>query len=138
MGGAVEALEAMDSESGLEVRICTAPFGKGEMAARCEEEKRQWVSRYLGDSWLAPEKFICVNDKTGVPGVLLVDDKPEPSARWRLPSAAKPSWRYVVFTQPFNREAKECEGKPRLDGWSNWREVLLPLLDSEPSADAGS
>eukprot|EP00747_Dinoflagellata_sp_TGD_P197251 gnl/TRDRNA2_/TRDRNA2_68411_c0_seq1.p2 gnl/TRDRNA2_/TRDRNA2_68411_c0~~gnl/TRDRNA2_/TRDRNA2_68411_c0_seq1.p2 ORF type:complete len:134 (-),score=11.58 gnl/TRDRNA2_/TRDRNA2_68411_c0_seq1:445-846(-) len=34
IAGAVEALLQMDAEPGLKVRICTAPFGTGDTAAR--------------------------------------------------------------------------------------------------------
>mmetsp|Transcript_38563 Transcript_38563/g.120455 ORF Transcript_38563/g.120455 Transcript_38563/m.120455 type:complete len:245 (-) Transcript_38563:27-761(-) len=126
--GAVEALREIAAEPGMEVRICTAPFGKGETAARCEEEKRRWVAEYLGDAWLTPERFACVKDKTGTPGDLLVDDKPDPTSHWSFGKGAEPSWRHVVFTAPFNEGLPECAGKPRLSNWADWREVLLPLL----------
>uniref|UniRef100_A0A7S2FHD2 Uncharacterized protein n=1 Tax=Alexandrium andersonii TaxID=327968 RepID=A0A7S2FHD2_9DINO len=126
--GVLDALKEIASEPGIEVRICTAPFGSGATAEQCEEEKRRWVTEYLGEEWLTPEKFICVKDKTGVPGDILVDDKPDPTSHWKQGKGQEPSWRHVVFTAPFNRDAPACEGKPRLDSWAGWREVLLPLL----------
>ena len=97
--------------------------------ARCEAEKRAWIAEKLGDSWLSPERFICVKDKTVVPGLLLIDDKPAPDSHWRG-VAQKPEWSHVVFSQPFNADAVQpaCRGKPRLETWGDWREVILPLL----------
>lgn len=125
--GAIEALREMQ-DWGLEVRICTAPFGKGDTAAKCEVEKRAWVKTHLGEEWLTPERFVCIKDKTLVAGNLLIDDKPEPSSHWSGSLAKEPSWKHVVFSQPFNVEAPECRGKPRLETWSDWREMLSPFL----------
>merc|ERR1712217_427275 len=91
--------------------------------------KRAWIQLHLGDAWVLPEKFICVKDKTTVPGTLLIDDKPEPTKHWRFGEGATPSWQHVVFTQPFNIDLPECEGKPRLEEWALWEEVIIPLLD---------
>mmetsp|Transcript_149008 Transcript_149008/g.285472 ORF Transcript_149008/g.285472 Transcript_149008/m.285472 type:complete len:210 (+) Transcript_149008:85-714(+) len=125
--GALDALREMQAE-GLRVCICTAPFGRGETAANCEAEKRAWVKSHLGEDWLTPERFICIKDKTLVPGKLLIDDKPNPSSHWSGGLAREPSWQHVVFTQPFNLEAAECRDTPRLACWSEWREILQPLL----------
>mmetsp|Transcript_58077 Transcript_58077/g.131311 ORF Transcript_58077/g.131311 Transcript_58077/m.131311 type:complete len:225 (+) Transcript_58077:14-688(+) len=125
--GSVEAVLALEAELGVEVRICTSPFGSGDDATRCEQEKKAWVKRHLGEHWLSEGKFLCLKDKTSVPGTLLIDDKPTPEKHWRLRSS-QPSWRHVVFTQPFNSDDPECDSKPRMDGWARWRDVLLPLL----------
>uniref|UniRef100_A0A7S0FI16 Uncharacterized protein n=1 Tax=Pyrodinium bahamense TaxID=73915 RepID=A0A7S0FI16_9DINO len=117
MEGAIEALSQMEATGSIRTCICTAPFGTSEVAARCEAEKRVWVEANLGKEWLTPWKFVCVKDKTAVPGDLLIDDKPEPSTHWRHEAAESPSWKHVVFTQPFNVEDTACEGKPRLDRW---------------------
>ena len=79
--GAIAALNELSQHA--DVCICTAPFGDGEVMARCEAEKRAWIAEKLGDSWLSPERFICVKDKTVVSGLLLIDDKPAPDSHWR-------------------------------------------------------
>merc|ERR1712107_873713 len=126
MRGAVDA-RVLDAEPDIDLCICTAPFGTGTVAAQCEEEKRLWVKSHLGEEWLSPQKFICVKDKSTVKGLLLIDDKPEPRNHWRF-NGSEPTWRHVVFTQPFNQNDPACDGKPRLDDWSMWRDVLIPLL----------
>lgn len=133
--GALEALREM-AEEGLEQRICTAPFGTGAMQLRCEEEKRAWLLQHLGPEWLTEERFVCQKDKSTVAGTLLVDDKPAPEHHWKFGQQAAPSWKHVVFTQPYNIDAPECRGKPRLNGWATWREVLLPLLASGPEVSS--
>eukprot|EP00449_Zooxanthella_nutricula_P032973 CAMPEP_0198488248 /NCGR_PEP_ID=MMETSP1462-20131121/626_1 /TAXON_ID=1333877 /ORGANISM="Brandtodinium nutriculum, Strain RCC3387" /LENGTH=237 /DNA_ID=CAMNT_0044216703 /DNA_START=1 /DNA_END=710 /DNA_ORIENTATION=- len=124
--GGVEALRQMAQEPGVHVCICTAPFGTGDDAAKCKAEKKAWVRRHLGEEWLTSDRFVCQKDKTTVPGALLIDDKPAPEIVKGVPGS--PSWQHVVFTQPFNREDVACAGKARIDEWSQWRNVVLPLL----------
>merc|ERR1712032_1374636 len=47
--GAIEAIRELDQVPGVHVSICTAPFGIGAVAAKCEQEKREWVSLHLGE-----------------------------------------------------------------------------------------
>jgi len=82
----------------------------------------------LGDLWLEPDKFYCGKDKTRVPGFLLVDDKPDPTEHWNQKTSSTPQWRHVVFTQPYNVNDPKCVGKPRMENWTEWKDVLLPLL----------
>ena len=132
--GAIEALKQMDSDPNINVKICTAPFGDGEVKKRCMNAKRKWIRKHLGTKWISDEKFICVKNKVRVPGAILVDDKPDPSRHWRLSSSkAGPAWTHVVFTQPFNKQHVSCKNKPRLNHWGKWRAVLLPLLESKPA-----
>ena len=55
-----------------------------------------------------------------------VASAPAPDKHWRGVAQA-PEWRHVVFTQPYNVGALECSGKPRLEDWGQWRDVILPL-----------
>jgi len=127
--GAIEALKEMDKNPKLNIKICTAPFGQGEVRKRCTDAKRKWIRKHLGSKWLSTEKFICVKDKVQVPGDILVDDKPNPCKHWRILSAkSSAAWKHVVFTQPFNKKHKSCQSKPRLNHWSKWKAVLLPVL----------
>jgi len=128
--GAIEALREMDKHPQINVKICSAPFGRGDIAERCKAAKRKWIRKHLGAKWLSKEKFICVKNKMTVPGYLLVDDKPDPSKHWSIQDSPKsaPTWRHVVFTQPFNKKHIFCQNKPRLNHWSKWKSVLLPLL----------
>jgi 5'-nucleotidase len=123
--GAIEALLALDKLPGIEACICTAPFGADDVQRKqCEAEKREWVSAHLGDQWLTANKFICTKNKVAVSGVLLIDDKPDP-----YKAGDNPPWQHVVFSQPFNTKSIECEGKPRMQSWAEWQQILLPLLD---------
>jgi len=130
--GALEALKEMDTNPKINVKICTAPFGDGEVKKRCIDAKRKWIRKHLGTKWLSEEKFICVKNKVRVPGHILVDDKPDPSSHWRISSSkVGPTWTHVVFTQPFNKKHISCKNKPRLNHWTKWRAVLLPLLEHQ-------
>merc|ERR1711903_379706 len=114
--GALETIRLLDALPHVDVCICTAPFGRGESAAACESEKRSWVEAHLGATWTSPQKFVCIKDKSGVPGTSLIDDKPEPARSGSV------SWMHVVFSQPFNRSDPCCSGKPRMDSWADWQE----------------
>ena len=116
----------MDSNPHITVKICTSPFGTGEARARCEDEKRAWVRAHLGPEWLQKDKFLCTKNKTQVRAALLIDDKPDPTTHWKH-GGGKASWTHVVFTQPFNEHVK---GKPRLNRWSDWQQVIQPLLEA--------
>jgi len=130
--GAVEALLQMEQEFGVQVVICTAPWcssgggccPKCDVEQRCEREKRAWMAARFGTHWASPQKLICIKDKSQVPGLLLIDDKPDPRRGGKGPA----SWQHVVFSQPFNVNNPSCEGKVRLNSWAEWREVLSPLL----------
>ena len=110
--GAVQAVQELVAE-GIDVRICTHPL----IAYRnCVGEKYEWVERHLGAAFTT--RMILTRDKTIIAGDALIDDHPE------ITGSCTPSWRHIVFDQPYNRALSG----PRLKGWANWRAVLGPMF----------
>ncbi len=108
IAGAIEAvrdLVALDHD----VRICTMPLRNYR---NCVLEKYEWVEEHLGSALVS--RVIMSWDKTLIRGDVLVDDNP------MVTGTQSPTWRHVIFDQPYNREAQGI----RMD-WSNWRDVLL-------------
>ena len=108
--GAIEAVHAL-LERGFDVRICTSPTLQYRF---CVPEKYEWVEQHLGHDFV--RRMILTRDKTMVHGDVLVDDNPD------ITGTRTPSWRHVVFDQPYNRQLAGL----RMD-WSNWQEVLLNI-----------
>ncbi|GJD07795.1 Putative 5'(3')-deoxyribonucleotidase [Galdieria sulphuraria] len=112
---AIESCKEMVRE-GLDVRICSAPLPF--QWESCVKEKYLWVRRYLGEDFL--QRLMIVRDKTLVKGTVLIDDKPQVQGMVK-----HPEWKHVVFTQPYNLHR---QGVIRMNRWSEWRQVLIPLL----------
>lgn len=110
--GAVQAVKEMVAE-GIDVRICTYPI---RAYRNCVGEKYEWVERHLGASFTT--RMILTRDKTIVTADALIDDYPD------ITGSRTPSWRHIVFDQPYNRSV----AGPRLKGWANWRAVLEPMV----------
>jgi len=64
-----------------------------------------------------------VRDKTLVKGAILIDDKPQVSG-----IVEQPEWTHVIFTRSYNKDRK---GVPRLNRWSEWRQVVVPLWNKQ-------
>lgn len=105
--GSIEAINEIIGE-GHEVYICTSPLSTYERVI----EKYQWVEKYFGQDFI--KKIILTKNKVLVRGDFLIDDHSPPQ------STLVPTWKHVVFDQPYNRN---IEGK-RLKRWEGWREVL--------------
>lgn len=105
--GGIEAIQLMVT-LGLEVIICTSPFGKYES---CVLPKYTWIEKNLGRNFT--DKIIFTQDKTFIKGDVLIDDNPEITGRYT------PEWEHIVFDCPYNKNASK-----RRVSWSNWREVL--------------
>jgi len=101
--GAVAAVEELQS-LGHDVRICSAPL---TAYRHCVAEKFEWVEKHFGAEFV--DRLVLTKDKTLVRGDVLVDDRPA------VLGALNPTWRHVVFDQPYNRDALGA----RLD-WNNW------------------
>jgi 5'-nucleotidase len=112
--GAVEAIRAMDG-AGFNVFLCTTPYPTN---ATCASEKYASVEALLGPAWI--HRTILTYDKTLVRGAVLIDDKP------LIAGSAEPSWRHLLFDQPYNRYVTQA---PRLTGWDRWEDAVMPLLD---------
>lgn len=106
--GARTALKEMLA-LGHDVRIVTSPWASNPT---CASDKLNWVRRHLGESWSA--RTVITNDKTLVSGDVLIDDRPDVTGR------DVPSWRHVLFSQPYNRDVD----RPRINKWSEWKDVL--------------
>ena len=101
--GAVAAVAELQS-LGHDVRICSAPL---TAYRHCVAEKFEWVEKHFGAEFV--DRLVLTKDKTLVRGDVLVDDRPA------VLGALNPTWRHVVFDQPYNRDALGA----RLD-WNNW------------------
>ncbi len=112
--GAVQAVKEMVAE-GIDVRICTYPI---QAYRNCVKEKYEWVERHLGAEFTS--RMILTRDKTIIAGDALIDDNPD------ISGSCTPSWRHIVFDQPYNRS---MEG-PRLKSWANWREAIDSTIAS--------
>jgi 5'-nucleotidase len=107
--GAVDALHRM-VELGHDVFLCTSSYFNYPQCVSC---KYRWVHEHLGQGW--QRRVIITADKTVVRGDFLVDDRPE------LKGKFTPTWEYILYDQPYNREARQWR---RLT-WANWEDVLL-------------
>lgn len=115
--GAVTAVKEM-VDAGYTVFFCTAPHPF--QYETCVAEKYAWVRKHFGDDYLA--RIIITRDKTVVKGTVLIDDKPAVKG-----AEEAPEWTHVVFQASYN---KEVTSKPRLTQFSDWREVIVPLLEA--------
>ena len=118
--------EAMNKllDAGHDVLICSTPWASSRS---CWQDKVNWVGDVLGGRWR--DRVYLVRDKTLLDGDVLVDDKPKITGlntgkRWKTPS-----WRQVVFDQPYNQET---EG-PRIMNWTDgsWEVVLGGLASTQ-------
>jgi 5'-nucleotidase len=119
LAGAVEAMNAM-LDLGWDVRVVTAPLLTNRT---CASDKFEWQALVNGAQW--PARTIITRDKTLVRGDILIDDKPT------IVGMLTPTWRHVVFDQPYNQHA---ESPYRLAGWENWQQTLTPLLGRTAAA----
>ncbi len=110
--GALQAVKEMVAE-GIDVRICTFPI---QAYRNCVGEKYEWVERHLGRAYTS--RMILTRDKTIIAGDALIDDNPD------ITGSRTPSWRHIVFDQPYNRAV----AGPRLKRWANWRAALEPMF----------
>lgn len=85
--------------------------------ATCESDKKGWVREYMGDFWAT--RLILTKDKTMVRGDILIDDRPD------VTGLLEPLWTHVLFSAPYNDNVFD---KPRMDNWSEWREVVGRVL----------
>lgn len=118
MAGAIEAVKEMVDVEGLSVFFCTAPTRM--QYETCAAEKFAWVRKHFGEKYLS--KIILGRDKTVIKGTVLIDDKPKISG-----ANEEPEWTHIMFTQSYN---KKVVAKHRMADWSQWRDVVLPLLKS--------
>jgi 5'-nucleotidase len=63
-----------------------------------------------------------LRDKTIVNGDVLIDDKPRIEG-----SQNPPSWKHVLFHQPYNAN----ENKPRIVHWNEWKSVLEHVFQAQ-------
>ena len=111
--GAVKALNEM-LEEGHDMYICTTPVSKYQY---CVHDKYYWVEKNLGKEWV--KRLILTPDKTFVHADLLIDDKPNITG-----AQSPPMWKHILFTRQYNLDV--C-GKPRIDDWSCWRDIVSQI-----------
>jgi len=119
MPGAIKALNEIASR-GYIVHICTRPV----LSPYCVQEKYEWVRKHLGEEWMT--RIITTNDKTVCRGTLLIDDHPN------ICGSRFPSWRQVIFDQPYNRNRTDL---PRLTSWNNWERLFAEELTYAPKTN---
>jgi len=112
--GALQGFRAL-IERGIIVRICSTPLNGSD--ARCIMEKSSWIERHLGSDFVRSAYF--PKDKTHITGTILLDDKPE------VTGEQKPSWKHIVYDQPYNRHVN---GSPRFT-WSDGIDKLMALAN---------
>jgi 5'-nucleotidase len=110
ISGAYQGLHALLQE-GVDVFLCTAPMIHHET---CAQEKLAWVAEHLGREFAG--RVIISRDKTIIHGDYLVDDRPIIKG-----TCATPSWKHLLFDQPYNRT--ENLTAPRVS-WDNLRGYL--------------
>lgn len=113
MPGAVEGLGEMAELH--EVFVCSSPDPRNRM---CVPAKQSTMAQFFGPAWVS--RMIFTQDKTVVHGRILLDDKPDIGGLLM----GRQSWQQVVFSAPYNRHLPG----PRVDDWSQWRDVIEPLL----------
>lgn len=106
IAGAVEGFHAMLA-AGHDVCLCTSPHS---YCRDCVPEKYEWVERHLGGEFA--RRVIVTKDKTLVFGDVLIDDRVD------IEGYRMPSWRHVIYDQPYNREREGL----RIT-WANWRDI---------------
>lgn len=107
---AKKAVEQLLADTRFSVWICSAPK---KTSPYCHSEKFLWLRNHFGQG--VAERLILTRDKTLVRGDYLIDDKP--TIEGENPT---PSWKHVIFDQPYNRTVM---GAKRLT-WPTWKSVL--------------
>ncbi len=113
--GVIDAFGEIAADPRFEVFICTTPK-KFYKSSTSVGEKHTWIARYLGRKWT--DKMILTRDKTLVHGDVLIDDKPE------IIGVQTPSWVHIYHDRPYNKHIN----RKRITKWSDWKEVILPIL----------
>lgn len=110
--GWAEAMHELE-HMGHTVRIVTTPWWTNP---DCTRDKLNWVAKVLGEEWRT--RVVLTGDKTVIRGDVLVDDKPNIHG-----AVTDPTWRHVLFDQPYNREVE----RPRIQNWTDgsWLETVL-------------
>lgn len=99
--GAVHAINRLRRD--FDVRVCSQPM-KG--AANCEGEKRSWLAHHFDQEFA--DSAIITNDKTSVPGDVLIEDNPD--------IARNAAWKAIIFDQPWNRNVTDLDV---MHGWGD-------------------
>jgi len=119
MPGGLEAIREI-AERGYIVHICTKPV----LSSYCVQEKYDWIKKHLGEEWAT--RIVTTHDKTICRGTLLIDDHPN------IRGSRFPSWRQVIFDQPYNRHRSDL---PRLKSWDNWEQLFAEELTFAPKTN---
>lgn len=104
--GSKEALDIMIN-SGYVIKICSTPRAGLQ---HTEEDKYNWLLKHFSKN--IAESAIFTQDKTGVFGNYLIDDKPYISGSFI------PQWKQILWDMPFNQQVNNFTRV------KSWREVL--------------
>jgi 5'-nucleotidase len=110
--GSLDALEEL-AMNGVNAMICTKPSGGSPV---CAHDKLIAIQTLLPSYFR--DKYKITRDKTTVPGCYLLDDAP------RVMGIQEPEWEQIIYTHRYN----DWIPNVRRLTWSNWREVLGPLI----------
>lgn len=137
--GAVETLKQLANHPRLSVAIVflTSPL---TLAPYCMYEKEKWIELHFGKEWIP--NLMIAKFKDLVNGDFLIDDNPNPFVfSSHYPTHALdhhyPTWKHILFSQPYNQNKKEHRGKLRLDSWKS-KELEHVLLNHVKGTSARS
>lgn len=119
MPGARQAVERLDQLSDkYDYFFCSSP---SVSSRTCHSDKAQWLCRYF--SYKHGNKLILTDDKTMVRGDVLIDDKVS------IKGCCEPSWKHILFNNPYNLDHPKYNGQPRLVNWfDNWETLVENVL----------
>lgn len=113
--GVVEAVREMES-MGIHSFVCSTPTWTNP---GCVPGKLASIQKLFGEGW--DKRLILTHDKTTIMAHALVDDKPE------ITGAHQPIWTHVMHHQDYN---SHIDTPHRLTSWWDWKDVILPLLET--------
>jgi len=108
--GALKALQEMEDE-GHSVFIVSSPSVNNPT---CHSDKSAWLWRHLGEKWA--RRLVLTKDKTIVVGDVLIDDRMDIRG-----DEKQPSWKHIVFAQPYNKRLEGVDQRIFLHKWSDWK-----------------
>lgn len=121
----ISLIHSLESR-GYEVWVCTMPLEYDD-SIWCQEEKRVWVARHLGERFL--DRIVFSRQKHTVPGLYLIDDSPS-----IVKNASKATWKPVLVEHPYNRDVA-CE---RRVAFGTAVEDIIRILKNDEGSETES
>jgi 5'-nucleotidase len=116
---ALDALREMEEE-GHSVFIVSSPSVNNPT---CHSDKSTWLWRHLGEKWA--RRLVLTKDKTIVAGDVLIDDRLDING-----DEKEPTWKHIVFAQPYNVDLEGKDSRCFLHQWSNWKNIIEKVIKS--------